>query len=622
MSGTKLLQGLLGRVVFFIGVFSVITIVGVGCGPSESGETFDDVDAGPLPDNGGGETPIDAGNEDPIDPHVDKDGDGWTPAQGDCDDNDPTVYPGAPIVCNDGKDNNCNGFIDDAEPDMDGDGYPPCRNGQVYDCDDNDPNVHPGMPEIPGDGIDNNCDGITDGDFDGDGWTVEDGDCDDFDPNVYPGAPIVCNDGKDNNCNGFIDDDEPDMDGDGYPPCKNGMVYDCDDTDPNIHPGMPEIPGDGIDNNCSGLTDEDIDGDGWTVANGDCDDFDATVYPGAPIICNDGKDNNCNGFIDDDEPDMDGDGYPPCKNGMVYDCDDTNPYINPGAVEIPGDGIDNNCNGLTDEPRMACDCGNPSLVEAMELCEPQFVLDVQTYGDARQWTVFQSYGALAPRTSLSHSAEGLLDVNCSAVMLCTGEALDTNPQPGTSFGNSDPHPLGGNTANDLGQIIMTLQIPTNVEGISFDFMFLSSEYPEWVCTQYNDAFLAILEDPGLNGGQPTNISFDGNNNEITVNNNFFENPNNWTESLAGTGYDAPDSGAICHGSSGGGCVMPSPCPPANNTIGSGTGWLRTIAPVTRNEVVTLTFSIHDEGDNIYDSCVIIDNFQWITTPVEEPETIK
>jgi len=52
----------------------------------------------------------------------DADGDGYTwcgqldangkPFNVDCDDNDPTVYPGAPEIC-DGKDNNCNGLIDD-----------------------------------------------------------------------------------------------------------------------------------------------------------------------------------------------------------------------------------------------------------------------------------------------------------------------------------------------------------------------------------------------------------------------------------------------------------------------------------------------------------------------------
>ncbi len=34
----------------------------------------------------------------------------------------------------------------------------------------------------------------------------------------------------------------------------------------------------------------------------------------------------------------------------------------------------------------------------------------------------------------------------------------------------------------------------------------------------------------------------------------------------------------------------------------------------------LTFSIHDEGDGIYDSVVIIDNFQWAVGEVD-PGTI-
>jgi hypothetical protein len=41
--------------------------------------------------------------------YIDKDGDGYTPAQGDLNDLDPGVYPGAPRQYNTGKDANCNG---------------------------------------------------------------------------------------------------------------------------------------------------------------------------------------------------------------------------------------------------------------------------------------------------------------------------------------------------------------------------------------------------------------------------------------------------------------------------------------------------------------------------------
>lgn len=43
---------------------------------------------------------------------IDADGDGWSPVRGDLDDHDPSVHPGAVEIVN-GKDDDCNGFIDD-----------------------------------------------------------------------------------------------------------------------------------------------------------------------------------------------------------------------------------------------------------------------------------------------------------------------------------------------------------------------------------------------------------------------------------------------------------------------------------------------------------------------------
>jgi hypothetical protein len=96
-------------------------------------------------------------------------------AQTDCNDADPAVNPGAAEVCGDVKDNDCDGFADGADSDCqpppctdnDGDGYgnpgsASCANGAATDCNDADPSVNPGAVEVCGDGKDNDCDGQMD----------------------------------------------------------------------------------------------------------------------------------------------------------------------------------------------------------------------------------------------------------------------------------------------------------------------------------------------------------------------------------------------------------------------------------------------------------------------------
>ncbi len=133
---------------------------------------------------------------------VDGDGDRWGPDEGDCDDDDADVYPGAHEDL-DGVDDDCDGTVDDGAPEADND-----RDGTTEaegDCNDHDSAVGPGAPELANQ-ADDDCDGEADEgttrrDDDGDGYSELVGDCDDADDTVHPAAWDVC-DGVDRDCDG------------------------------------------------------------------------------------------------------------------------------------------------------------------------------------------------------------------------------------------------------------------------------------------------------------------------------------------------------------------------------------------------------------------------------------
>jgi len=202
-------------------------------------------------------------------------GEGWAADDGDCDDGNADVNPGADEVCGDGVDNDCKDGADDAgaidaprwheDADEDAFGNPDvsqraCEQPDGWvsddtDCDDTDRFEKPGV------------EWYTDGDEDGYGLKGSEpnacerldptdadtgGDCDDGDPEINPGADEIWYDDVDQDCDGGSDFDQ---DGDTYESAAEADGEDCDDMDPAINPMAGEID-DGIDNDCDSLCDE------------------------------------------------------------------------------------------------------------------------------------------------------------------------------------------------------------------------------------------------------------------------------------------------------------------------------------------------------------------------------
>jgi hypothetical protein len=184
------------------------------------------------------------------------------------------------------------------------------------------------------------------------------------------------------------------------------------------------------------------------------------------------------------------------------------------------------------------------------------------------------------------------------------------------------------TVNDVIDVKLQIKVPINANGVTFDFNFWSGEWPDYVCSSFNDSFIAYLTTAAASA--PANVSFDSNGNPVSVNSNFFQacTPGTTLGCLSGGGGGGGGSAGTSTCSLGPGQLAGTGfdneaawCT-TTSTGGGATGWLTSAAPVKPGETITLEFIIWDTGDWNYDSSVLVDDLFWqpqvINTPITQP----
>lgn len=273
------------------------------------------------------------------------------------------------------------------------------------------------------------------------------------------------------------------------------------------------------------------------------------------------------------------------------------------------------CNGTGDTLNaMAC---------ALDICGPALVS--QTYGSPTDSTTGGTFAAVAHYGDKANDLEP--QVGGGYAVMATGPALGTaHSQDMGGVNMTDSFQKGGASVFNAMEWRLVLKAPPGANGLRFKHVFFSQEYDDYVGTSYNDKFYAVLEAGSTNGGTPTVINVtqcrdpDQYYDVVCSPGMQFCNPRQrycyiaintalseccWlggcpdgtaTTDISGTGFScAPDASQD------------------SETHGSSTGWLVTEWPIEPGETFTLTFHVHDTGDGIFDSAVILDGLQFVSS---------
>ena len=176
------------------------------------------------------------------------------------------------------------------------------------------------------------------------------------------------------------------------------------------------------------------------------------------------------------------------------------------------------------------------------------------------------------------------------LLMSTGFAADAAGPNDSESTTGSYNAVPVRDANDVSILQLDLQIPEGAQCLSFDFAFGSEEYPEFVGSEYNDAFIAELGSSTwvLSGSDivaPLNFAFDRLGNVVSVNSTFFDSV-------------VVDAGWEFDGT--------TPKLTARTPVAAGP--------------TSLFLSVFDAGDSSYDSAVVIDALRVSSDPCDAGAT--
>jgi hypothetical protein len=221
--------------------------------------------------------------------------------------------------------------------------------------------------------------------------------------------------------------------------------------------------------------------------------------------------------------------------------------------------------------------------------------------------------------------------NDSYALMASGIAMGTLHSGGCTSGSvDDPWSSEGYQTFDAVEWRIAGVAPEEAKGFRFKYVFFSEEYDDYIGTTVNDKFYVLLEAASTNEGAMTLINFTN-----------CREPELYYDFICEAGYPGcvegekycyvainsalsdccwyngcPDgySSAVGTDITGTGFECGSPVGTDGSNYGSSTGWLQTSWPITGGEMFSLTFHIHDTSDQVWDSEVILDSFEFLKDP--------